>query len=111
MNLLFPLLGSESAEQVLIYLLAREEGYPRGIAQFYNVSLLRIQNQLEKMEAGGVLVSSLVGRTRVYQFNPRYYFLKELRILLQKALDAYPPELKDQLLMNRRRPRRTGKPL
>lgn len=111
MYILQSILGSESCEQVLIFLLARDEGYARGIAQFYQSSLYPIQRQMEKLEAGGVLVSKLVGRTRVYQFNPRYFFLKELKVLLQKALDAYPAELQEKLLMNRRRPRRAGKPL
>lgn len=111
MYILQSILGSESAEQVLVYLLAREKGYPRGIAQFYDAPLRRIQIQLEKMEAAGVLASGLVGRTRLYEFNPRYFFLKELKALVQKALDAYPPELKEKLLINRRRPRRAGKPL
>jgi len=111
MFLLQSILGSESCEQVLVFLLAREQGYPMEISQFYGVSKMPIQKQMGKLEADGVLVSRLVGRTRVYQFNPRYYCLKELKALLQKALEAYPPELREKLLMNRRRPRRAGKPL
>jgi hypothetical protein len=38
-------------------------------------------------------------------------FLNELKILLKKAREFYKPELKERLLMNRRRPRRQGKPL
>ncbi|MBI2330848.1 MAG: hypothetical protein HYU84_01485 [Chloroflexi bacterium] len=51
-----------------------------------------------------------VGRTRLYTFNPRYPFLRELLALLEKALAFYPREEQERLLMNRRRPRRKGKP-
>jgi hypothetical protein len=46
------LLGSKNAERVLIYILAREEGYPREIARFFNTDLKSTQNQMDKLEAG-----------------------------------------------------------
>ena len=111
MYILQSILGSESCEQVLIFLYARQKGYPLEIANFYKVSKLPIQKQMTKLEMGNVFVSQLIGKTRVYQFNPRNPFLKELTNLLQKALTFYPQELQDALLMNRRRPRRAGKPI
>ncbi len=105
------LLGSESSEHVLVFLLARNEGYGAEIARFYGARLYAIQKQLDKLEAGGVLVSRTVGRTRLYELNPRYPFLGELKALLEKALSFYPASQREQLLMNRRRPRRRGKPL
>jgi len=111
MYILQPILGSESCEQVLAFIFARQKGYPLEIANFYKVSKLPIQKQMTKLEAGNVLASQTVGRTRVYQFNPRYPFLKELTALLQKALTFYPQELQEALFMNCRRPRRAGKPL
>lgn len=105
------LLGSKNAERVLMFLFAREEGYAREIARYYQTDLKPIQNQLEKFEAGGILVSRLVGRTRPYLFNPRYYFLNELQALLEKSFQAYPIEEQERLQMNRRRPRARGKEL
>jgi len=105
------LLGSKSAERVLIYLFTREEGYAREIASFYNTDLKPIQMQLDKFEKGGVLVSRSIGRTRPYEFNPRYPFLIELKALLEKALSFYPAKEQEELLMNRRRPRAKGKTL
>jgi predicted ArsR family transcriptional regulator len=105
------ILGSESSEQVLIYILARSQGYPTEIADFYQVSKMPIQKQMAKLEAGNVLASRLVGRTRLYQFNTRYPFFKELIALLEKALSFYPESLQEELRMNRRRPRQAGKPL
>ena len=105
------LLGSKNAERVLIYIFSREEGYAREIARFFNSDLKSIQKQMDKLEAGGVLVSREVGRTRPYIFNPRYPFLSELKSLLEKALSFYPQEQRDELMMNRRRPRAKGKAL
>jgi len=109
--MLQPLLGSESSERVLIFILARDEGYATEVARFFKTDLYGIQKQLEKLELGGVLVSHTAGRTRMYTFNPRYPFLDELVALLQKALSFYPDDMKEGLLMNRRRPRRRGKPI
>lgn len=109
--MLQPILGSENIERVLVFLFARNEGYATEIARFFETDLYGIQNQLDKLETGGVVVSHLAGRTRVYTFNPRYPFLKELKSLLEKALSFYPADVREMLLMNRRRPRRRGKPL
>ena len=111
MAMLEALFGSGNREKVLFFLFIREEGYPREIAKFFNTDLRSIQNQFEKLEAGGVVYSRLVGNTRLYAFNPRYPFLNELHALLEKALSFYPDEDKERLMMGRRRPRRAGKPL
>ncbi len=105
------LFGTVNKEKVLLYIYARKEGYPREVAKFYGIDLRTIQNQFEKLELGGVLYSRLVGRTRLYTFNPRFIFLEELRQMLDKALSFYPEEERERLLLTRRRPRRKGKPL
>jgi predicted transcriptional regulator len=109
--MLKPLLGSDAREKVLIFLMARESSYPSEISAFFNMSISQIQSQLDGLETGGVLISKLVGRTRVYEFNPQYAFLKELKALLEKAFLFYPDSLQESLKMNRRRPRRRNKPL
>lgn len=108
--LLEPIIGSSNRERVLIFLQARGEGYAREIARFFETDISPIQDQLERLEAGGVIVSKQVGRTILYRFNPRYALLDELKSLLNKAISFYPDELQEKLLMNRRRPRRRGKP-
>ena len=95
------LFGSKNAERVLIYIYSRQQGYAREIARFYNTDLKSIQNQLDKMEAGGILVSREVGRTRPYTFNPRYSLLTELKGLLEKAFSFYPMNLQQELVMDR----------
>jgi len=109
--MLEPILGSTNAERVLMYILAHDEGYARGIARFVGADPDSTQKQLARLEMGGVLASKSEGRTRLYRFNPRYSFLKELKALLSKAILFYPPEEQERLLVVRRRPRRQGKPL
>ena len=78
------LLGSTSCEQVLLFIYARGEGYPRQISRFFDVDYRPIRNQLDKLEAGSILVSRTVGRTRLYSFNPRCPYIGELEALLGK---------------------------
>jgi len=94
-----------------MFLLARQAGYAREIARFFDTDLDPIQKQLAKLEAGNVIVSRTVGRTRLFSFSPTYPMIDELRALLEKTLQFYPDDVRERLLMNRRRPRRRGKPL
>ena len=64
-----------------------------------------------RWRGGGVLYSKLKGRIRLFGFNPRYPFKKELEALLAKALTFVPEEEAERLYRPRLRPRRTGKPL
>jgi predicted transcriptional regulator len=109
-KMLTSLFGSKNRERVLMFLQARDEGFAREIARFYETDYYPIYDQLGKLEAAGVIVSQKVGRTIVFKFNPRYALLGELRALLQKAITYYPEDLQERLLRNRRRPRRRGKP-
>ena len=104
------LFGSKDKEFVLQYLLSKKEGYASKIARFYDLNPSQIGKQLESLEDGDVVVGIQVGRSRLYKFNPRYYFLPELKALLLKALEAYPDELKERLSYNRTAPRKKNKP-
>jgi len=104
------IVGSEGAERVLLFLAARNSGYPREIANCWSMDVSTVQNQLLRMERDGLLISRKVGRTRVFEFNPRYTFRDEVRALLDKALMQLPPNVQEQLTLQRKRPRRTGKP-
>ena len=105
------LFGSVNKERVLLFIYAREEGYPRDIARFFTTDLTPVQRQLDALERGGILVSRLAGRTRLFTFNPAYPLLSEIKALLGKAMSFYPQDEQDRLLLARQRPRRTGKPL
>lgn len=103
------IVGSEGAERVLLYLAARNSGYASEIAGTWSMDVSTAQNQLLRMERDGLLISRKVGRTRVFEFNPRYAFKDEIRALLDKALTQLPPSVQEELTLNRKRPRRTGK--
>lgn len=108
--ILEPIFGSKNRERVLVFIQARDAGYAREIARFFDTDHFPIHKQLERLENGGVIVSKEVGRTVLYEFNPRYALLKELKAMLDKTISFYPEDLQERLLMNRRRPRRRGKP-
>jgi len=104
-------LGSVNRERVLLFIFCRGDGYARQIAGFFATGLAPIQKQLDRLEAGGVLASRKAGRTRLYSFDPRCPFLKELKALLKKVMIFCPDELRERLVMNRRRPRIRQNPL
>ena len=66
---------------------------------------------MEKLEQGGVIVSRLRGRTRIYEWNPRYPFREELLALLIKVFEFMPQADIRKYYSKRTRPRRKGKPL
>ncbi|MFH1387190.1 MAG: winged helix-turn-helix domain-containing protein [bacterium] len=109
--MLKPILDSPVKERILFTVLTRKETYARDLVALFGGHLLSVQNQLKKLENGGVLVSQLRGRTRLYSFNPRYPFLDELKALLQKALSFLGKEERKEYYQPRLRPRRAGKPL
>lgn len=103
--------SNETAEKVLLYLQNYGEGYARAITATYGLALNGVQRQLLKLEAEGVLVSQMKGRTRMFQWNPRYPLRKELAALLEKALTFVPETDARRWFLSRQRPRRAGKPL
>ena len=105
------LLRAESQEKVLIYLLLRGSGYGKSIAEFYSVPTNPVQKQLARLESDGVIVSQLIGKVRNYELNSRYPFMGMLKELLKAAIEAYPDDIKNNLLIQRTRPRQAGKAL
>ena len=105
------LFGNDTAEKVLLYLENYGSGYGLGIAETFDCAVSQVQRQLERFEREGVIVSRLVGKTRLYEWNPRYLLIGELRALLAKALKSLPAEFIERFFRQRQRPRRKGKPL
>ena len=103
--------GSKTAERVLLYLHNYGDGYALGISKVFECPISQVQKQLRKYESAGVLASRLVGRTRLYTWNPRYPFQDQLRKLLDKAFTFMEPAEIKAHYRDRRRPRRAGKPL
>ena len=107
------LFGSSVIEKVLFYLLINQTCYPSQLKRVFQTPLYSFQRALERLERGGVVVSHKVGKTLIYQFNPRYPFLKELEAFLKKSYEFLPPDIRQKFYdpIERKRPRRKGKPL
>lgn len=104
-------LFGEVAARVLLYLNAFNEGYAPAIASFHGVSVSGVQKQLLRLEDGGVLISRHYGSVRVFTWNPRLYGHRELRAFLDRAFESLPEPEQERYAAERKRPRRTGKPI
>jgi len=109
--MLEPVLGNGTIEKILFTLESYERSYPSELSKMFDIPVNGIQQQMDRLESGGVVVSSMVGRTRLYQFNPRYPFLKELKALIRRAMEFLSEKEVQQYYRRRTRPRKKGKPL
>lgn len=107
------LFGNAVIEKILFFLLVNEKTYASELKRVLGLPLYSLQVALSRLEEGGVIVATLVGKTRQYQFNPRYPFIDELKLFLRKAYSTMPSEMKEKYYERdvRKRPRRKGKPL
>lgn len=105
---LMGLFGSESAYQVLMFLQNYERGYASEIARTYGTSLNPIQNQLNKFEELGILISRKEANARVFYFK-QSPVTDSLRRFLKDMLEVLPKSAVEKFYRERRRPRRFGK--
>ncbi len=107
------LFANKNVEKILIYLCLHDKANATELSRSFDSALDPIQKTLRKLEEGGLLASFLEGRTRVFQWNPRYPFLEEIQALAKKAYSFLPPDIRETRYQStkRKRPRKTGKPL
>ena len=107
------LFGNQNIEKVLFYLLVNEKVYATELSTRFDSALSPWQKGLDRLEAADVLVSTLVGKTRLFKFNPRYFFLNELKSLISRGYNQLPPKIKEKYYETkvRKRPRKKSKPL
>jgi DNA-binding transcriptional ArsR family regulator len=107
------LFGNKNVEKILMYLSLHEKAYATELSRTFDSALDPIQKTLRKLEEGGLLVSFLEGKTRVFRWNPRYPFLAEIRTLAKKAYSFLPSTIQEKVYQSvqRKRPRKMGKPL
>ena len=104
------LLGGKAAAKVLLFIENYGDGYASRIAKTFDMPLSEVQKQLRKFEQAGILVSRMVGNSRIYTWNPRDPALKGLQELLRQTLEQGIPERTLQkYYRQRQRPRRQGK--
>jgi hypothetical protein len=66
------------------------EIHARGIARDYDSVVSPFIRQLGKLEDARILVSREVGRTRLYQFNPKSAYVTPLKKLVEIAYENIP---------------------
>ncbi len=110
-NPLEAIFGNRTAPRLMLYLLHYGEVYPTGAARDLGLSLSPVQRQLEKFENAGLLISKLVGGTRVYSFNPKHPATERLKELVRLFYESMSLQERESMFKTRRRPRRRGKPV
>jgi len=102
--------GGKARTRTLVALGLLGQSYPRELARLLAAPVSGVQAALRGLERDGLVAGRLIGRTRTYQLEPRYFALKELQPYLAR-LSAADPDLTAAVEGLRRRPRRSGKPL
>jgi len=105
------LFGNKYIEKILFYLVVNQQCYASELKKIFDAPINGIQEALGKLERGQILVSRLVGRTRVYEFNPANPMVAPLKEFILKAYQFLPPEIKNKYYERRvrTRPRKKGK--
>lgn len=107
------LFGDQETERILFYLINNKTCYAKKLADRFEIAVSGIQRSLAKLEKQGILISTLEGRIRYYQFNPRCLYLDDFKSFIKKSYSFLPPNLRQKYYekIERTRPRRQGKPL
>lgn len=103
--------GNKTAERVLLHIFHYGESHASAIAKDFGMALNPVIQQLNRFEDAGVLVSKVVGRSRVYSFNPKSAIVRPIKELVEIAYESIPLKERQELFQTRRRPRRKGKPV
>ena len=108
-QMLESIFGNRSAAQCLLFLEAYGAGHPSRIAATFGTPRNQIYLQLKRLEANGILVSKVIGRSRVFEFNPLSPTVRNLRAFLAAELELLSPAESEAYFTQRQRPRRIGK--
>lgn len=88
------LVGNKTVQKILLFLFVNGKCYGTQMHKLLQISLTPIQKALLRLEKGGLIISYLEGKTRLYQFNPSFPLLAEVEELLKKAYTLLPPQEK-----------------
>lgn len=103
------LFGSETLAMIFLNLYHYGEIYSSQIEKNTGIGSRAVLNQLNKMEEAGIFVSREMGRTRLYQFNPKSPFIKPLREIIKITYSNLSIKMKEKMFQERIRPRAKGK--
>jgi DNA-binding transcriptional ArsR family regulator len=101
--------GSLTRTRVLVALSLLGASYQRELSRLLNTSPSVVQKALSSLEGDGLVSGRLVGRTRTYSMNPRYFARTELDAFVRRVAEG-DTQLRAGTAELRRRPRRAGKP-
>ena len=102
--------GGWTRTTTLLALSLMGESYPRQLSRLLAKPIFGVQEALAGLEKDELVAARPAGRTRLYQLNPRYFALTELRAYLARLAEP-ETELRRRIDSLRRRPRRAGKRL
>lgn len=102
--------GGWTRTRVLLALRILEESYPTELARLLPAPPSGVWKALRSLELDGLVAGRNVGRTRVFQINPRYFAYDDLQRYLLRLTET-EDDLRERIATVRRRPRRTGKKL
>jgi hypothetical protein len=101
--------GSWTRTRVLLALSLTGSSYARELSRLLRAPLSGVQKALQSLEVDGLIAGRSVGRTRVFQLDPRYFARDVLKQFLRRLCEPETRLLREVSAL-RRRPRRTGKP-
>jgi predicted transcriptional regulator len=102
--------GSITRTQVLVILNLLGASFQRELSRVLDSSPSVVQKALTSLERDGLVSGRMIGRTRSYTLNPRYFARAEFGEFLKRLAEA-DTNLQARAAELRRRPRRAGKPL
>ncbi len=104
------LFGTATRSNTLLVIHMMGETHASEISRILDISLSQAQKAIDSLERAGIVVGTEEGRARRVRMSPRYAFAGELSELLSK-MAMVDIGLQKKLSEQRRRPRRSGKPL
>jgi len=102
--------GSITRTRVLASLSLLGSSFQRELSRLLDSSPSVVQKALTSLERDGLVAGRMVGRTRSYTLNPRYFAGAEFGAFLKRLAEA-DRDLQARTAELRRRPRRAGKPV
>lgn len=104
-------LGSKTAALIFLHLYHNGGSYPTAVSKDFGITLGQVQRQFDRFENAGIVLSTLVGRTRSYQFNLKSAAARKFMELVKIIYDSIPRAEREIMFKTRRRPRVRGKPV
>ena len=89
--------GNKTAQLIFLRLYREDEISAGHLAKDFGKSITGFQNQLEKFEDAGLLVSRKIGQVRLFSFNPQSSFVGPLKNLIKIEYEKLVPKVKTVL--------------